>query len=173
MSAPTSSEQPGRCPQPRCQTPSVFAGSKGQPFPIVCPPHPPGKRGTHSASSSRLRYTSSSFSAVSSEGKGLQRRWVTVLVVSLAVPAEPRASPELLTEHNIPCRHICPPRGIRSQGDPHPGKPPCCSFCSPRLKHPHPELCCQQESPPGRRSPYKSGASSYQHVEKMLKPHQG
>lgn len=122
MSAPTSSEQPGWCPQPRCQTPSVFAGSKGQPFPIVCPPHPPGKRGTHSASSSRLRYTSSSFSAVSSEGNGLQRRWVTVLVVSLAVPAEPRASPELLTEHNIPCRHICPPRGIRSQGDPHPGK---------------------------------------------------
>lgn len=51
---------------------------------------------THSASSSKLRYTSSSFSVVSSEGKGLGRKGMTGLCWCLAPHSRaPELSPAL------------------------------------------------------------------------------
>lgn len=71
------SKQPCWLSQPCCQTLSAFAGKPTGTFPSALP----GEEGeaTHSASSSKLRYTSSSFSVVSSEGKGLGREGMTGL----------------------------------------------------------------------------------------------
>lgn len=74
------SKQPCWLSQPCCQTLSASAGKATGTFPSALPGE---GEATHSASSSKLRYTSSSFSVVSSEGKGLAREGMTGLDVIL------------------------------------------------------------------------------------------